>query len=195
MSTEFQLFFGASPSGVRAEYGQPHVPQDRVDTLVDNARRRAAEDLRQQYEAQISDLRSEAVEFHQQLLGQIEEAARRWMREWERQVPTLIFSGVRAVLADFKLTDEQLHAWVERTLAECGASDKSELEIRLSPKNVERIQAFWREHEVELPQSFRLHPMPEYSEVECRVVGRRGILDASLPVRLSQLSRAWKLTE
>ena len=195
MSTEFQLFFNSSPRAVTAEYGQPLMPQDQVQTLVEGARRKASDELRQQYEAQISDLRSEAIEFHQQLLGQVEEAARRWMREWERQVPELIFAGVRAVLADFELTDDQLHEWVRRTLAECGASDKSELEIRLSPKNVERLKAYWEEHAVELPQSFRLHAMSDYSEVECRVIGRRGILDASLPVRLNQLKRAWNLSE
>jgi len=195
LSTEFQVFFSRSPSGVRGEYGQPQVAVSELERQVAAARKRAAEELHQQYEAQINDLRAEAVEFHQQFLDQFEQATQRWQRKWEEQVPQLIFAGVRAVLSDFECTDEQLHDWVKGTLDEAGANDKSELEVRLSPRNAERLEKFWKENDITLPGSCRLHPMSDQTDVECRVIGRRGIFDASLTERLAQLKRLWNLAE
>jgi flagellar biosynthesis/type III secretory pathway protein FliH len=195
LSTEFQLFFAAAPSAVRAEYAPPLVPRAELEAQIRAARRAATEELRQQYEAQISDLRTEAVEFHQHLLSQLDENTRTWMSEWEARVPELIFAGVRAVLSEFEMSEEQLQAWVRGTLDEAGASDKSELEVRLSPKNVARLERFWAENALGLPVRARLHAIAGYSEVECRVVGRRGIFDASLNGRLGQLKRLWNLSE
>lgn len=193
MSTELQVFFDAPPSGVTAKYRQASVPQNEVDAQISATRMKAAEDLRQQYEAQLSDMRTEAVEFHQHLVSSIEDALGRWKARWEEQVPALVFAGVHSVLSDFELSDEQLHAWVKRTFDECGAKDKGTLEVRLSPKNVHRLQAFWKEQEITVPETCVLHAAKECSDVDCRIVGRRGILDASLPVRLSQLRRLWSL--
>ncbi len=193
MSAEFQIFFKQPPSRVKAEYTPSTIPARELEERLAEARAKAADDLRQHYDAQISDMRSEAVEFHQQLVGRIEAALADWSAEWERQVPSLILIGVRAVLADFKLTDEQLSGWVHRALEEVGATDRSEFEIQLSPHNVQRLAAFWEDNGISLPGACFLSPVPELSEVDCRVAGRSGILDASLPNRLSQLRRLWKL--
>lgn len=195
MSTDYQILFTTSPSAVRGEFGQPQVPQAEVETRLSELRRKVLDDTRQQYEAQINDLRGEAVEFHQQVLDQVEKALTAWQKEWVEQVPQLIFAGVKAVLADFSLGDEQLHGWVRRTLDEAGANDQSELEVRLSSHNVQRLEAFWESNDIAVPGKCRLHAIESYHDLECRVVGKRGIFDASLPVRLEQLKRLWNLAE
>lgn len=193
MSAEFQVFLRRSPSRVEARYVESSISASEAEARVAESRQRASEELRAQYEAQLNDMRQEAVEFHQQLLGSLEGAVERWMREWESQVPELVFAGVRAVLADFELSDADLHGWVQRALQENNASGKSEVEIRLSPKNAERLGAYWEDNDLSLPAHCRLHAEPDYSEVECRVVGQSGILDASLTTRLAGLQRLWRV--
>lgn len=193
MSAEFQAYFPQAPVRMRLEKVEPGVPRKEMEARVAEARARAAEELHQQYEAQIADMRSEAVAFHQQLLGRVHDAVTEWTSDWERQVPELVLAGVRAVLSDFQLSDEQLAQWVERALREAGVNERSELEIRLSEHNAERLEAFWKTNDIRLPESCFVTPVAGLSDVDCRVVGRSGILDASLPVRLSQLRRLWKL--
>ncbi|MFP4541788.1 MAG: FliH/SctL family protein [Opitutales bacterium] len=176
-----------------ARYAEPMVSASEVEVRVAAARETAETELRDHYQAQLNDVRQEAVAFHQQILGSLETALERWMQQWEAQVPELVFAGVRAVLSDFELTDEQLDTWVRRALAAQVGGEKTEVEIRLSPDNARKLEAYWAENELGLPPRCRLKPDSSCTAVECRLVGEGGILDASLTSRLSQLQRLWKL--
>lgn len=194
MSASFQVFFPEALRSVTPRFSESSIPESGVEALLTEAREEAAAQVRQQYEAQINDLRTEAVEFHQQFLGHLQETLEKWMEHWEADVPKLVFSGVRAVLADFEFTDEQLHAWLNKALRDAGAGEKGHLEVNLSADNIKRLEAYWKENGLSLPKNCRLRLDDHCSPVDCRVVGQKGIVDASLPVRLSQLSRLWRVS-
>lgn len=193
MSAEFRVFFSSAPSAVEATTVAETVPAEEVEHRVAEARKAAVAEVRDQYEAQLAELRTEAVEFHQSFFERLERTLDQWTGEWEREVPELVFAGVRAVLADFEMTDAQLHEWVQRALQEQGVTARSEIELRLSPANAERLERYWAKAEIALPAGCQLRAMPTFSDLECRLAGKGGILDASLTERLKQLQRLWKL--
>ena len=195
MSAEFQVFFRQSPTAIALQRREPMVSVAEMEAAVEEASRSAVEKLRQGYEAQLNELRSEAIEFHQHFINAMEDAMERWKADWEREIPALVFAGVRAVLKDFELSDEQLQQWVNGALVEYGFSEKSRIELHISPRNHERLRAFWERAGLAAPPFCQICPDPSLSDGQCIVSGMGGILDASLPNRLSQLQRLWKLAQ
>jgi len=178
--------FNASLKAVELGYhGRPRVDAREVDRRVEEAYLRGREEATQAFNKQILSQRTEV----QQLLGETLEVldmkVDKCLRDVFEEIPALVTNIARRVLADVELDGAMIKAVVDDVISDL-PSNKGEIQVYLSPRDLESLEAFLEGTQLQFPHcNFKSDPL--LGPADCRVVSHFGAIDGRVSTKLKHI--------
>ena len=172
--------------GVSISYSGP----PRMDPAVADEREKAAyqrgrQEATNELNEQILSNRREV----QQLLGEtlevIDQKINNCLKDIMDEIPGLVVSITRRVLADIEIDGDAIKAIVDDVIYDL-PSNKDPIEIYLNPKDLELFRTYVSNIEKDYPHCTFLED-PTLNAADCRVESKFGAIDASVDTKLKHI--------
>lgn len=166
-------------------HGRPRVDADEVDRRIREAFDAGKEEATQAFNNQILSQRSEV----QQLLGETLEAMDKkvesCLKEIFEEIPSLVTTIARRVLADVELDGGMIKAIVDDVVSDL-PSNKEEVQVYLHDQDLELLEGYLEGNESQYAHC-KFKSDPSLNRADCRVVSNFGSIDGRVETKLKHI--------
>ena len=169
-------------AGVRSKAA---FTEDDVEAARREGYRRGTEEATRLIEKLMIEQRSEMVALQSETFAAVAQQQELLTQQMHEVVPALVLEAVARVLADAEFDRETILRIANDLLSEV-ASGREEVELQLSPRDLELIAGYEDGFREKHP-AITFHANPELRTGDCRILSRFGFIDGRLSTKLRAL--------
>lgn len=186
MSSSKNIVFSDFLKGIELGYfGKPRMDAAVVEQQVAEAYARGQEEITQIMNNQILSQRTEVQHLLGETMEHLDRKVESCLKEIFDEIPALVTSIARRVLADVSLDGATIQAIVDDVISDL-PSNKEEVQVFLSPEDLDLFRGYLENAEADYPHC-RFEADPALGRADCRVLSHFGAIDARVDTKLKHI--------